>query len=119
MSVHSEQTRPISDGQTRPSGVEPISEVSDLAAGAGILVFTLAPFALPALLMMAVVAVALAIPPLVVGAILAAPILLTRRWRRSRDRTTIARRGHDEHRAPQQIERERQARRRAAGLSGS
>jgi multisubunit Na+/H+ antiporter MnhE subunit len=73
-----------------------VSEVADLAVGAGILTFTLAPFALPALALIALVAVALLIPALAV-ALLLAPFLVARRWWRSRDRspgaTRLARSG--------------------------
>ena len=48
--------------QTRRSVPELVSEVFDLAAGAGMLIFTLAPFALPALALAALAAVALLIP---------------------------------------------------------
>jgi hypothetical protein len=67
------------------SGLELVSELSDLAAGAGILIFALAPFSLPALALTAVAAVALLVPALV-GLVLAAPFLLARRWWRSGDR---------------------------------
>jgi hypothetical protein len=63
------------------------SEVLDLATGVGLLVFTLAPFALPALALVAVAAVLLMIPVLV-GAILAAPILVGWRWWRSHARAS-------------------------------
>jgi hypothetical protein len=68
-----------------PIKFEFVSEVSDLAAGAAMLTFTLAPFALPALALTVFAAVALLIPG-VVGVVLAAPFLLARRWRRSRGR---------------------------------
>ena len=45
--------------RTTMSGLEFVSEVSDLAAGAGMLIFTLAPFALPVLALSALAAVAL------------------------------------------------------------
>jgi hypothetical protein len=84
--------------QTTPSGLEFVSEVSDLAVGVGMLIFTLAPFAL-AVLALAFAAVALLIPA-AVGAVLAGPLLLARRWWRSRDRVprdaTPARAGNGE-----------------------
>jgi hypothetical protein len=67
---------------TTPSRLDLVSEVSDLAAGLGILTFTLAPLALPALALTALTAVALLIPVLA-AAMLAAPFLLARRWRRA------------------------------------
>jgi len=82
-----------------PSALELVSEVSDLAAGVGLLIFTLTPLALPALAPTALVAIVLLIPALV-GAMLAAPFLLAWRWRRARDRlpaaTTPARFGDGE-----------------------
>jgi len=71
--------------QTTPSGLELVSEVSDLTAGLGILTFTLAPLALPALALTALTAVLLLIPVLA-GALLAAPFLLAGRWWRARHR---------------------------------
>jgi hypothetical protein len=47
---------------TTPSGLELLSEVSDLTAGLAILTFTLAPLALPALALTALTAVLLLIP---------------------------------------------------------
>ena len=70
--------------QTTPSGLEFVSEVSDLAVGTGMPIFTLAPFALP-VLALALAAVALLIPA-VVGVVLGGPFPLARRWWRSRDR---------------------------------
>lgn len=67
------------------SGFEFVSGLSDLAAGAGMLIFMLAPFSLPVLALAALAAVALLIPA-VVGAVLAAPFLQARRRWRSRDR---------------------------------
>ena len=58
--------------RTTMSGLEFVSEVSDLAAGAGMLIFTLAPFALPVLALTALAAVALLVPA-VVGVVLAGP----------------------------------------------
>jgi hypothetical protein len=113
MNVQVEQMRAGSETQTRTTAADLGSEVSDLATGAGILLFVLAPFALPALALMAVAALALSVP-LLVGAVLAAPILLMRRrWRprRTQDRiiiiiiTTGWRR--DDHNSPQRIGRER------------
>jgi hypothetical protein len=66
------------------SGLEFVSESSDLAAGAGMFIFTLAPFSLPFWPLTALAAVALLIPVLV-GLMLAAPFLLARRWLRLRD----------------------------------
>jgi VIT1/CCC1 family predicted Fe2+/Mn2+ transporter len=60
------------------SGFEFVSGLSDFAAGAGMLIFMLAPFSLPVLALTALAAVALLIPA-VVGAVLAAPLLLARR----------------------------------------
>lgn len=67
------------------SGLDFFGEVSDLAAGLGMLVLPLAPFALPALALIMLAAGALLIP-VVVGLVLAAPVLQARRWWRSRDR---------------------------------
>jgi hypothetical protein len=81
------RTRGTSPGhQTPPSGLELVSEVADLAVGAGMLTFTLAPFALPALALIALTALALLIPALGV-ALLLAPFLVARRCWRSRDRS--------------------------------
>jgi hypothetical protein len=77
--------------QTRPSGIELVSEVSDLAVGVGMLTFTLAPFALPFLALLALAAVAFVIPVLGV-ALLIAPLLLARRYLRSRNRSPVAQR---------------------------
>jgi hypothetical protein len=77
--------------QTRPSGIELVSEASDLAVGVGILTFTLAPFALPLLALVALVAAMLLIPALGV-ALLFAPLMVARRYLRSRDRSPVARR---------------------------
>jgi hypothetical protein len=67
------------------SGLAFVSDLSYLAAGAGILIFTLAPFSLPALALTALATVALLIPALV-GLVFAAPFVLARRWWRSRVR---------------------------------
>lgn len=73
-----------------PSFLELVSETPDLAAGAGMFIFTLAPFVLPPLALTALAPVALPIRALS-GAMLVAPILLTRRWWwRSRDRSSGA-----------------------------
>jgi hypothetical protein len=76
---------PLTKQHTTPSGLELLSEVSDLTAGLGILTFTLAPLALPALALTALTAVVLLIPVLA-GALLAAPFLLAGRWWRARHR---------------------------------
>jgi hypothetical protein len=68
----------------KPSGLELVSEVSDLGAGLGILTFALASLALPGLALTALAVVPLLIPVLA-GALLAAPLLLVRRLRRARD----------------------------------
>jgi hypothetical protein len=57
--------------------------VADLALGVGLLIFVLAPFALPFLALLALVAVLMLIPVLPV-ALLLAPLLLARRDWRSR-----------------------------------
>jgi len=75
--------------RTPPTVLELAGEVSDLAAGAGILTFALAPLALPLLALTALIAVALLVPMLV-GAMLLAPCLVARRWLRSRDRSSRA-----------------------------
>ena len=81
------RTRGTSPGhQTPPSGFELVSEVADLVVGAGVLTFTLAPFALPGLALIALTAVALLIPALGV-ALLLAPFLVARGCWRSRDRS--------------------------------
>ncbi|HXD63201.1 MAG TPA: hypothetical protein VNV17_01215 [Solirubrobacteraceae bacterium] len=66
-----------------------IGEVADLAVGAGILTFALAPFALPALALIALTAAVLLIPALGV-AVLLAPLLVARAWWRSRGRSAHA-----------------------------
>ena len=71
---------PVTKRPTKPSGLELVSEVSDLGAGIGILTFALAPLALPALALTALAVVPLLIPVLA-GALLAAPVLLVRRLR--------------------------------------
>lgn len=75
--------------QSPRSGLDLVSEVSDLATGAGLLIFTLAPFALPALAL-TVLAGSLLLIPVVAGPLLAAPFLLARHWWRSRDRRSPA-----------------------------
>lgn len=96
--VEREEEAPCQASDTR-SGFEVVSGVSDVAAGAGMLIFMLAPFSLPVLALTALAAVALLIPA-VVGAVLAAPFLLARRQWRSRDRlsadTKPSRRGDGE-----------------------
>lgn len=87
--------RQLVEQPPKPSGIELLSEVSDLVTGAGLLIFVLAPFALPGLVLAAVAIVVLLISVLI-GVILAAPILLVRRWWHSRDHTVAAdtRRNH-------------------------
>jgi hypothetical protein len=81
------QARGTSPGhQTPPPGLELISELADLAVGAGMLTCTLVPFALPALALIALTAVALLMAALGV-ALLLAPFLVARRCWRSRDRS--------------------------------
>jgi hypothetical protein len=77
--------RPVHQHERTVSGLDFFGEVSDLAAGLGILVLPLAPFALPALALTALAATALLVP-VAVGLVLAAPVLLARRWWRSRGR---------------------------------
>jgi hypothetical protein len=77
------QGLPQPNQKTTPSGLELVSEVSDLAAGLGLLIFTLTPLALPALALTALAAALLLIPALV-AATLVAPFVLARRWRRRR-----------------------------------
>jgi hypothetical protein len=67
------------------SGLEFVSELSDLTIGAAMLIFTLAPFSLPVLVLTALAAVALVIP-VFLGLVVAASFLVVRRWWRSRDR---------------------------------
>jgi len=81
---------PSAKQQTTPSGLELVEELSDLAAGLGILTFTLAPLAIPALALTALLALPLLIPVLL-GAMLAAPFLLASRWLRARDRRSSGR----------------------------
>jgi hypothetical protein len=84
------QARRTSPGlQTPPRGLELVSEVADLAVGAGMLTLALAPLALPFLALTALVAVVLVIPALGV-ALLLAPFLVVRRCWRSRDRSPDA-----------------------------
>jgi hypothetical protein len=68
-----------------PSFLSLVSGASDTAAWAGMLIFTLAPFVLPGLVLTALPAVAPLIPALA-GAVLGAPILLMRRGWMSRVR---------------------------------
>ena len=81
--------RQLGERSSKPSGIELVSEVSDLVAGAGLLSFVLAPLALPGLALAAVAIVVLLIP-LLIGAILTAPILLVRRRWHSRSHTLVA-----------------------------
>jgi hypothetical protein len=62
-----------------------VDEVADLVAGAGLLIFVLA----PPVLALAAVAIVVVLIPLLIGAILAAPVLLLRRWWHSRDHTVV------------------------------
>jgi hypothetical protein len=113
MNVQVERTRPISERDTNLSGAELVTEVSDLATGAGILLFVAAPFALPALALMAVVMAAVAVAVIIlglVGVVLVAPMLLVRQSRRSRDRSIAAGARRDDHRSPRHVEHERRAR---------
>lgn len=71
--------------QNAHSGLEIVGEVTDLAVGLGMIVMTLFPFALPALALSALVALVLMVPMLV-GAVLVAPLLMLRSWRRSHAR---------------------------------
>jgi hypothetical protein len=98
----------MSRHQPTHSGLELVTEVADLLVGVGILFFTLAPLALPALALAAVAVVALLIPPLV-GAVVAAPILVLWRVWRSRHRTPVAARpaGGGEAAAPRSARRGR------------
>jgi hypothetical protein len=75
--------------QTPPSGLTLVSEIADLAVGAGMLTFTLAPFALPGVALIALTTALLLIPALCV-ALLLAPVLVARRWWRSRNRSPSA-----------------------------
>ena len=75
--------------QASPSGLDLVSEVADLAIGAGLLTFVLAPFALPALALIALTMAVLMIPALGI-ALLLAPYLVAQRGRRSRDRPPAA-----------------------------
>lgn len=80
--------------QTRQSGLELITEVAGLAVCAGMITFTVFPLALPALALTALAALLLLVPALI-GAVLAAPILMLRRWGQSRDRDLTAARPAD------------------------
>ena len=77
----------MSTQHTPPSALDLISEVSDLVTGAGILLFVLAPFALPFLALVALVGIVLLIP-VVLGAMLVAPVVVARRWWRSHARSS-------------------------------
>ena len=81
----SEKRRVHAKASDTRSGFEFVGGLPDLGAGAGMLIFMPAPFSRPVLALMALAAVALLIPA-VVGAVLAAPLLLARRRWRSRDR---------------------------------
>jgi hypothetical protein len=70
---------------TAPSFLELVSEVPARAARAGMLIFTLAPFVLPALALTALAALAFLVLALA-SVVLAAPVLLPRWWWRCRDR---------------------------------
>ena len=74
---------------TPPTSLEMIGEVADLMVGVGMLTLTLAPFAVPALALTALVALVLLIPAVVIALPLA-PFVLARRYWRSRDRTPSA-----------------------------
>ena len=83
-------TSGVSPGhRASPSGLDRVSEVADLAVGAGMLTFALAPFALPALALIALTMAVLMIPALGI-ALLLAPYLVARRGWRSRDRPPAA-----------------------------
>lgn len=75
--------------QNAHSGLAIVGEMADLAVGLGMFVMTLFPFALPALALTALVALVLLVPVLV-GAVLAAPLLMLRSWRRSHARAHSA-----------------------------
>jgi hypothetical protein len=72
MSQTLEHLSSLPKSKTPPSALELVSEASDLAAGAGIIGFVLAPFALPFLALLVLAVLLLAIPMLA-GAVLAAP----------------------------------------------
>jgi hypothetical protein len=76
--------------RTTSSSLEFITEVVDLVVGLGIVTFALAPMALPALALTALLAALLLIPPLIIGAAFAAPVLAMRHWWQSRDRAKPA-----------------------------
>ena len=72
------------DGPTR---LEAIEEVSKWGVGLGVLTFALFPLAVPILLLTAVALLPLALPLValaLIGAVLAAPVMLVRRLVRSR-----------------------------------
>ena len=95
--------------KTRPSGTQFVGELADLAAGTGTLLFVLAPFALPMLALILVVAAAL-LMALLVGTILLAPVLAARLWWRARDRAITARRRSADAPEPGRVERQGGAR---------
>jgi hypothetical protein len=68
-----------------PSFLELVSEMPDRAAGAGMIIFTLAPFACPALTLTELAAMAFLVLALA-SVVLIAPVLRTQRWWRCRDR---------------------------------
>jgi hypothetical protein len=76
--------------RTTSSSLEFITEVADLVVGLGILMFALAPMALPALALTALLAALLLVPALIIGAAFAAPVLAIRHWWRSRGRAKPA-----------------------------
>jgi membrane protein implicated in regulation of membrane protease activity len=86
-----ELRRGIVAKQRQASVGEFVGELADLLTGLGLVVFTLAPFAVPLLALSALASAALLIPA-AVGVVLAAPWVLARRWRRSPNRATRQRR---------------------------
>jgi hypothetical protein len=74
-----------------PSALELVGEVSDLATGAGIMTFAIAPFAVPFLALTALAVLAI-LAPMLAGALLAAPCVVA--WRRCRSRIHLIRRHH-------------------------
>ena len=90
-------TSGVSPGhQASPSGLDLVSEVADLAVGAGMLTFALAPFALPALALIALTMAVLMIPALGIALFLAPYLVARRCWRsghRPQAATGVARPG--------------------------
>ena len=83
-------TSGVSPGhRASPSGLDRVSQAAALAVGAGMLTSALAPFARPALALIALTMAVLVIPALGV-ALLLAPYLVARRGWRSRDRPPAA-----------------------------